>query len=93
MDEYLKVKSKYPDKIPVILQSKRIKLKKHKYLIPNHMNFSEFVFFLRKNAHIDGKKSIFLMIDTTIPKPSDYIKDYEKNNFIYIHLCVENTFG
>lgn len=93
MDEYLKVKSKYPDKIPVILQSKSIKLKKHKYLIHCEMNFSEFVFFLRKNAHIDAKKSIFLMIDTIIPKPSDYIKDYEKNNFIYIHLCVENTFG
>ena len=94
MDEYQKIKSKYPHKIPVFLQSKTIKLKKHKYLIPNNMNFSEFVYFLRKHSHIeDANKSIFLMINATLPQPYDYIKAYEKNTFVIIHICVENTFG
>ena len=101
--------SKYPDYVPVIVESSDINLlnslKKKKYLVPKDSKVSHLMQIIRTKIILDKGKALFIFIDNKIVCPSEIIGDlydsYKRNNkirsdsdnFFYIHLQWENTFG
>ena len=101
--EFLKIKNKYPERIPVIVEKNikcddLISIKKKKYLVPNELNISSLIYLIRKNIKLDPSKALFLMTNNKILNNNKSLYDaYEENKsedgFLYIYYTSENTFG
>lgn len=102
--EASRVREKYPDRVPVIVeQTKRlfkeeVKLDKQKFLVPIDLTIGQFMFIIRKRCKVEPHKAIFLMFGNKIPPTSESIdKLYEQHKdedgFIYATVHGENTFG
>lgn len=98
-NEYKKVKNKYPDRIPVILEGIELPMNKRKYLVPNDITFSEFTWILRgKKLKLKPEEAIFLFVNNTlIPSNTLLSSVYEENKdedgFLYVIITKESTFG
>ena len=101
--EALRIKKKYDDKIPIIVE-KSIKsdikdLDKKKYLVPNDITVGQFVYIIRKRIELTPEKAIFIFLENnTIPPTSSLLsKLYETHKdddeFLYLTYAGENTFG
>ncbi len=97
-NRYKYLKSKYPDKIPVIV--KGINIDKKKYLVPNDFTISQFVYIIRKQLELKPEQGLYCMIKyggdkgcSIIPKHSDLVSQYEKGDYLHIYFVLENTFG
>lgn len=97
-----RIKKKYPDKIPIILEKyKSLKLeniKKNKYLVPEDLTVSQFLFVIRKKINLSSEESIYLFCNNTLLCANSMFYDlYEKyrddDNFLYLFYDSENTFG
>ena len=91
---------RYPDKIPVILlMSPLLKYNsKSKLLVPYDSNVSELIFFIRNKLTIEPSQALFLIGNNTmlnINQPLDEIwnMDSQRKKFLFIEICLENTFG
>ena len=92
-------------KIPIIIDlydepdtKDRIKLNNHKFIVSKNILVSEFIFKLRKNLNINSYESIFLISNNNLLNTNDLLNSvYEKNkdqdNFLYIIITIEKTFG
>ena len=67
--ESIRVRNKYPNRVPVILEYGGGKINKNfseiykiKYLIPHDMTISQFLFILRKKIKLDHSTGIYLFI-------------------------------
>lgn len=93
MDKYTHLKSKYPDKCPLIIQCDFQNLYKKKYLVPINFTVGQFVCVLRTHMNLNSSESILIFINNTIPNVSTLFQDLENNDIIYITITKENTFG
>ena len=93
--DYYKLKSKYPDKVPLIVDCPL--LKKKKYLVPLDMTISCLICYFRKKMVLKPTEAVYVLIKyddcSVIPKHSDLISMYEKSNVICMSIKMENTFG
>lgn len=92
---YQEIKSKYPNKIPVIIRSSNVNMNKKKYLLDEYMTVGQFLYYLRRHItdeNFNHSTGLFLYIDGKIPCPNNKISIYEKG-FIEIDLRKENIFG
>jgi hypothetical protein len=92
--------ARHPGRIPVILiPSVNIDIDKCKYLVDGNTTISSFLFMLRKHISVHNFQAVFLFINNTlVPNNSTFFSLYNlhKNpddDFLYIHLRLENTFG
>ncbi len=103
-EEFKKIKIQHPDHIPVIIDSldPDIKISKIKYLIHKDSSASDLIFAIRKQVKLDKGSSLFIFCNNTLLCNTETIKTiYEKNkennpgedNFIYLSINKENTFG
>tara|TARA_B110000008_G_C16925648_1_gene546591 strand:+ start:1175 stop:1597 length:423 start_codon:yes stop_codon:yes gene_type:complete len=95
-----RIMKKYPNRIPVIcnVSIKLPALDKHKYLIPDNMNSTDFFFILRKRLKLNENKAMYFFVKdkTLIPNilmSRVYNKYQDEDGFLYIFACSENTFG
>ncbi len=93
-----KIFNKYKDKIPIIVESKNIKLKKYKYLVHKNDELSFFLLILRKFIEIKQDEAIFTFINNKIPILSEsvgsiYNQNKDEDGFLYIQISLESTFG
>lgn len=97
-----KIMEKYPDKIPVIVTKFKNtdlpEINKSKFIVPKDMNFTNFVYIIRKHIKISSEKAIFITINNKLcPSNSTIGEIYEnmKNDdgFLYMQYSSENTFG
>ena len=70
---------KYPDKIPVIVTKFKNTdlpdIKKSKFIVPKDMNFTNFVYIIRKHIKISSEKAIFITINNKLcPSNSNLVK-------------------
>ena len=100
MDKYEKLKIKYPDKIPIIIETtdKSIILNKKKFLVNKDIKFINFIGMLRNYISINSGQSIFANVYGNLIPSSDtindvYLKYQEKNDILIINISLENTFG
>lgn len=97
--ESLKIRTKYPDKIPIICEvSKDIVLDKNKYLVPNDLTAGQFIYVIRKKMKLLPEQSVFIFINKTLPPSGELLSEIYKSSkdedgFLYIYVAMESTFG
>jgi len=107
LKESTRIKSKYPDRIPVIVEvdpgsrfalfSKKDALQpleKKKYLVPSDLTVGQFQYVIRQKLKIDSTKSLFIFINNTIPPTSELISvlyDQQKDSDGFVYFCVAET--
>ena len=101
--EHIKLKQKYPDRTPVIVDSLKDNLdniKNHKFLVPNDITLAQFMFIIRKQLTIKPEEALYFFIseNKTMETGSKTIseltqKHADKDRFLYIYYDLESTFG
>ena len=102
LEESYKIKNKYPDRVPVICEknpgSGLDMLDKRKYLVPNDLTATQFLFIIRKRLKLASEKGIFLFVNNMIaPSTHTMIELYnqykDEDGFLYMNYTEENVFG
>jgi len=100
--EAQKIREKYPDRIPVIVEkvqrSDIEEIDKKKYLVPADLTVGQFVYVIRRRIKLPPERAIFLYVDNVLPSTaalmSKVYDDYkDEDGFLYIKYSGENTFG
>ena len=64
--EAMKIREKYPDRVPVICEkdpkSKMKNIDKTKFLVPNDLTVSQFSYIVRKRLELDKSSALFLLV-------------------------------
>lgn len=93
---------KYPSRIPVIMSpidNKQPKIQKTKYLVPDSITMSEFVYVIKKYIELNKEDALFIFTEKgTILAGSTlmsevYKQNMDKDKFLYLFYSLENTFG
>lgn len=104
LDMSKRIKERYPSRIPIIvLQPEHNntipKLSQYKYLVPNDLTVSQFMFVLRKRIKLDHAKALFMFVNRSVLLNGSihlelvYNQYKSDDGFLYITLAGENTFG
>lgn len=98
-----RILSKYPDRIPCILERARNSTLKQsdkkKFLVPNNLTIGQFIYIIRKRIKLASHEAIFLFINGNILVPTSSVlesiyNDYKCDDlFLYFIYTNENTFG
>lgn len=101
-EESARIKNKYPHRVPIIVEKAKNCIlsepDKTKYLVPNDMNISQFVYIIRRRIHLKPEEALFITINNMLPESNVplfqiYEKYKDKDGFLYITYSSENTFG
>ena len=96
------VLSKYPDRIPVIVQPRKNsnlpKIDKSKYIVPSDLTFAQFMYVVRRRLRIESHTALFLFANRSILSSTHAMKKiYEEHKspdgFLYLEYDFENVFG
>jgi GABA(A) receptor-associated protein len=94
-----KIILKYPDRIPIIVDSKKdINLNKNKYIVSHDLTVGQFMFILKKRILLEANKSVFLLCNNLLIPNTELIRNLYYNRkdidgFLYLIIVLENTFG
>ena len=95
MERLMKV---YPDRVPVVVESKISEGEKFKFMVPRDKTIRDMVVQLRKYIKMSPKKAMFIFVNNTLP-PNAYtvgrVWDEHKNaeSVLHMYYSLENTFG
>jgi GABA(A) receptor-associated protein len=91
---------KYPNRIPIICYTspELPELKRSKFLVNEDMNYTSFLFSIRKNIDLNEGQALYIFIEDKLLSTNLAIKEaydrYKSNDgFLYAYICSENTFG
>jgi GABA(A) receptor-associated protein len=101
LSESNRILLKYSDRVPIIVDNEvknNQSCLKQKYLVPKNITISQFMFVLRKRFRIDANQGLYMIINGIIPASNSFINHVYENykdpdNFLYIILKTESTFG
>ena len=102
INESTRIKKKYPDRIPVIVErhmsTNIAHIDKKKYLVPDDLTIGQFTYVIRKRIKLEPIEALFLFVNDTLPATSAMLSQIYKNHkdqdgFLYIQYCGESTFG
>ena len=101
-----RVIAKYPQRIPVIVeadnnmnQEQCLIMSKKKYLVPNDINVGQFLFIIRKRIKLPPEKALFIfvgqnhLVATSCSMARAHCEHKNKDQFLYMTVATENTFG
>ena len=100
--EARRIREKYPDRIPVIVEkadkSDIPSIDKKKYLVPSDLTVGQFTYVIRKRIQVNPEKALFIFVRNILPPNaaliSDVYGDYKDDDgFLYLTYSGENTFG
>lgn len=95
----------YPDRVPIICEpSDKPNINftedfKTKYIVPRDITVGKFLLTIRYQLKIQPEEAVFIFVNnSTFPPTSSLIGSiYERHkssdNFLYLIICGENTFG
>ena len=101
-NESTRIRSKYPDKIPVIVErfekSQVNNIDKNKYLVPSDVSVGQFLYIIRKRIQLTPEKAIYIFIDNKMPPIAQtmshlYQHYKDEDGFLYVLYASESTFG
>ena len=101
-EEAKRIKEKYPDKVPVIVDrdrsSKAPNIDKNKFLVPSDLTFGQFFFIIRKRIDLNPEEAVFIFVNNKIVPMSSLMSSVYKENkdidgFLYAYYTLENTYG
>ena len=100
IDEVKRLKLKYPNKIPVLVESRNLEIDRHKYLVDTFTKFSDLILvFRRRIKDLKSSESIYMFVGeepTLVPLHKEVNSVFESlntNGYIKITIAKENTFG
>ncbi|XP_038180308.1 gamma-aminobutyric acid receptor-associated protein-like 2 [Arvicola amphibius] len=91
--ESVKIRAKYPDRIPVIVEkvsgTQIVNTDKRRYLVSSDITMAQFMWIIRKRIQLPSEKTIFLFVDKTVPQSSLtmgqlYQKKKNEDGFLYV---------
>lgn len=91
--------SKFPNRIPCLVESNELKLKQHKYIVPNDCTIGQLLHSIRTKEELKPEEALFIFINGELPTNSDLISKWyakaknEDDNFLYVYIAKENCFG
>ncbi|KAK1326798.1 Autophagy-related protein 8C [Acorus calamus] len=100
--EAARIREKYPDRIPVIVEkadrSDIPDIDKKKYLVPADLTVGQFVYVVRKRIKLSAEKAIFIFVKNILPPTAAmmsaiYEENKDEDGFLYMTYSGENTFG
>lgn len=100
--ESKKMMDAHPDRIPIVLElankSTLPPLDKKKFLVPKGFTIGQFMMVVRKRIKVKSEEAIFLFINNSLPSASSlvseiYEKEKDEDDFLYIQINSESTFG
>lgn len=107
--EARKIRSKYPDRIPVIVEpsknsmfdfySKELKIDKKKFLVPDNLTMGSFMHIIRNRIKLPQHQALFVFVGKNVLAQNTeqmtviYEKYKDDDGFLTCHISVENTFG
>jgi GABA(A) receptor-associated protein len=104
-EEAIRVRNKYPDRIPIIVHRSKVagsdvpQIDKHKFLVPSDLTMGQFQYVIRKRLTLSPEKALFLFVNNAIVPTSSLVSkvydDYqdEDNMFLFVTYAMENAFG
>jgi len=100
--ESARIRSKYPDRIPVIAEknpsSSIPDIDKKKYLVPADLTMGQFVYVIRKRIKLPPDAAIFIFVNDSLPPANEIMAKIYKDaanedGFLYVTYSGESTFG
>ena len=103
--ESAKIRSKYPDRIPIIVEKSIGQsgadvpdIDKKKFLVPHDLTIGQFVYVIRKRIKLRPEEAIFIFVRNALPPTSStismiYDDHRDEDGFLYMTYSGENTFG
>ncbi|KAG6502693.1 hypothetical protein ZIOFF_034979 [Zingiber officinale] len=100
--EAARIREKYPDRIPVIVEKAERSdipdIDKKKYLVPADLTVGQFVYVVRKRIKLSAEKAIFIFVKNSLPPTAAmmsaiYEENKDEDGFLYMTYSGENTFG
>jgi len=102
--EAIRLKNKYPERVPVIACKHKDflladKEDKQKYLVPMDITIGQFIFIIRRKIRLNENKALFLFfndntsVSNTLTINECYNIHKNKDGFLYCTYSSENTFG
>jgi len=102
-EESKKIKSKYPNRIPVICEKYKYSrsapnIDKNKYLVPNNTSLGQFISVIRQRMNLSHQIALYVFVSNFIPSNSQFISNLysdhkDEDGYLYIVYDIENTFG
>ena len=101
IQECVKIRRKYPNRVPIIVDkgSKETPIiAKNKYIVPTDITIGEFMHIIRKQISLKSSDGMHFFINGNIPIVGEtvgqvYEKEKNKDGYLYVEYCIENTFG
>ena len=101
--ECLRVRSKYPDLIPVICErmcgSNVPESHRRKYLVPGDISMGQFRYVIRKRVQMKPEQALFVFVNNSVLAPTQalvstvYDEHKDEDGFLYMIYSGESTFG
>ena len=96
-----RILAKYPNRIPVIVEKFGIEvpdIDRKKYLVPDDLTMSNFMYVIRKRLKLKAEKALYLFVNNKILAGMEnigtvYDKYKDEDGFLYIKYSGESTFG
>lgn len=95
--------SKYPDKIPIIIEnsdgSDLPNINKNKVIMKDAITIGQLIIYIRRKISLEPSKALFLFVDNSVIPPTQstigdmYNRYKDRDGFLYITYTSENTFG
>jgi GABA(A) receptor-associated protein len=102
-NESQKIKGKFPEKIPIIMEKGRTSqiptMEKQKFVVPKDITAGQFLVIIRQKIKLTSAQALFLIINgkyaplSTETMGTIYNKHADKDGFLYITYSAEDTFG
>lgn len=99
-DEINRLRSKYPDRIPIILKKGNTtvnEIVRSKFLVPATITFGEFISNIRRLYKLKPEKALFFYINDSLPNNSEQVsvihQKYAVDGTLNVIYSEENTFG
>jgi len=101
MNEGDRIRTKYPNRIPIIIDSKKVKINRKKYLCPKDLTIGQFMMTLRKHIEeMDESQALFILTKSNLlVSPQQTVEDLDKqeakapDGMLHLNLNIESTFG
>jgi GABA(A) receptor-associated protein len=100
-DEAIRIRRKYPDRIPCIIQTIDTTLPlltKIKYLLPANATITDMLTVVRKHIRIKPYEALFLTCRNRVLSASTlcaflYETERDEDGFLYLYYTKEQTYG
>uniref|UniRef100_A0A8C5YF40 GABA type A receptor associated protein like 2 n=1 Tax=Microcebus murinus TaxID=30608 RepID=A0A8C5YF40_MICMU len=87
-DHSLEHRSKYPDRVPVIVEKVS---GSQIYLVPSDITVAQFMWIIRKRIQLPSEKAIFLFVDKTVPQSNLTMGQLYKKEKMNMDSCMWPT--